>query len=118
MTARLKKLLRKDADRLARKRVLARGVCEAAGFDDVACNGSLQWAHIIRRRYLSVRWDDDAANCLCAAHHVYFTHHPLAEERFHIAYLGEENLQALKRRAESANGPPDYDAILDRLRSA
>jgi hypothetical protein len=113
---RLKKLLRKDADRLFSKRVRARGICEAAGFDDVVCNGVFETCHIVKRRYLSVRWDDENANCLCSAHHVYFTFHPIAEERFHKQWLGAARLAQLKRRAESASGPPDYEGILERLR--
>jgi len=108
--------LKRKADRLFGIQVRARGQCEAAGFDDIDCNGGLQTAHIVRRRYLSVRWDLDNAACLCQAHHVYFTWHPLAEERFHTGYLGAEHFEALKKRAETARGAPDYEAILERLK--
>jgi len=108
--------LKRKADRLFGIQVRARGHCEAAGFDDIDCNGGLQTAHIVRRRYLSVRWDLDNAACLCQAHHVYFTWHPLAEERFHTGYLGAEHFEALKKRAETARGAPDYEAILERLK--
>jgi hypothetical protein len=108
---------RKLADRLFSQLVRSRQRCEAQAFDGINCAGFFQTAHIVRRRYLSVRWDPGNATCLCAAHHVYFTHHPIAEERFHRSYLGPRGLAALKRRAEKANGAPDYDAILEFLRS-
>jgi hypothetical protein len=113
---RTKTAMRREADRLFSRRVRSRGICQAMGFDAVACAGPLQCAHVVRRRYLSVRWDDDNAACLCAAHHVYFTHHPIAEDRFHNQLLSPERFSALKRRAEAATGLPDYAAILSRLR--
>lgn len=120
---RLKKLLRKDADRLFSKRVRARGICEAAGWDDLECNGAFQCAHIVKRGYYSggLRWDDRNANCLCSAHHVYFTHHPIAEERFHRHWLGRrgEDLWEFKLAAEQGIGSViDYDEILERLRES
>jgi hypothetical protein len=117
VVTRLKKLLRKDADRLFSKRVRARGICEAAGFDDVTCNGNLQTMHLVSRRYLSVRFDEGNAAAGCGAHHVYLTAHPIAHERFCKLYLGAQRFAELKRRAEQAYGAPDYDAILERLRA-
>lgn len=90
----------------------SRGRCEAAGFDGIACNGNLQTMHIVSRRYLSVRWDDDNALAGCAAHHTYFTHDPLAWEEFVLSVLGHDDYYDLKRRARSAQGAPDYDVIL------
>jgi hypothetical protein len=113
---RTKTAMRAEADRLFSRRVRSRGICQALGFDGLACAGPLQCAHVVRRRYLSVRWDDDNAACLCAAHHVYFTHHHLAEDRFHNQLLSPERFAELKARAEQARGRPDYEAILARLR--
>jgi hypothetical protein len=113
---RTKTSLRHEADRLFSRRVRSRGICQALSFDAVECAGPLQTAHVVRRRYLSVRWDDDNAACLCAAHHVYFTHHPLAEERFHNQLLSPARFAELKARAEKARGVPDYAEILQRLR--
>lgn len=106
---------RRKADALFSKRIRSRGICQAFAFDGVKCAGVLQCAHIVKRRYLSLRWDDENAACLCQAHHMYFTHAPLAEERFHNGLLGPDRFAELKRRAETAVGAPDYDAILHRL---
>lgn len=102
------------ADRLFSIIVRSRNHCEAAGWDSVRCGGPLQTAHIVRRMYLSVRWDEDNAFCLCAAHHSYFTYRPLAWERFRDDRLGALYV-AMRQRAEAANGPPDYTEVLERL---
>jgi hypothetical protein len=49
-------------------------------FPQIECNGNLQAAHVVSRRYRAIRWDP--ANCVaaCAAHHLYGTHHPIEWE--------------------------------------
>jgi hypothetical protein len=48
----------KKADALFSKAVRSRGKCEMAGlFPKIKCNGVLQCAHIISRRYRAIRWD-------------------------------------------------------------
>ena len=124
-----KKQLRATADKLFSASIRARGKCEAKGFSGgwlkgarvknpltVRCGGALQCAHLVPRRYLSVRWDQDNAACLCAAHHSYFTYFPLEHEQFCKLHLGAEHYEALKLRARVARGAPDYEAILERLR--
>ena len=113
-----KKRMKLEADRLFGAAVRARGYCQAAGFDGIACSPGLQCAHIVPRRYLSVRWDLDNAVCLCGAHHYYFTNFRLAEERFNRSHLGSEHYDALKYRAEAHHGAPDYEAVLARLRES
>ena len=105
---------RAKADRLFGKIIRSRARCEASWFRPPYCGGVFQTAHIVPRKYLSVRWEYDNAFCLCAAHHVYFTHFPLAWERFRDQKMGDAYF-ALRKRAESAAGPPDYDTILTRL---
>jgi hypothetical protein len=106
-----------EADRLFGRIIRSRGVCEAAGFDDVECNGVLQTMHLVSRRYLSVRFDEGNAAAGCGAHHLYLGLHPLAHERFCNGYLGAEHHAQLKIRAELAVGAPDYPAVLERLRA-
>src|SRR5579872_6364568 len=67
---RLKVLL----DNAARKKCHARGRCESG----LHCNGCtvLNWAHIMSRSNLSVRWRMDNCFCLCQACHCYYTYHP------------------------------------------
>jgi hypothetical protein len=40
------------------------------------CQGELQCAHIMSRRYRALRWSYDNAVPLCGAHHTFFTHRP------------------------------------------
>jgi len=111
-----KKRMKLEADRLFGAQVRGRGICQAFGFDGISCSMSLQCAHLVPRRYLSVRWDPDNAASLCGAHHVYLTHFPLAHDRFCRQFLGAEHYEALKFRAEQHHGSPDYEEILYRLK--
>lgn len=62
------------ADQAFSKYIRARdGECVADGEHA----GNLQCAHIISRSYRSIRVNPDNAVCLCARHHLYFTHRPL-----------------------------------------
>jgi len=108
--------MRNDADRRFSLIVRARGHCEAGAFDGITCSPMLQCAHLVPRRYLSVRWDFGNAACLCSAHHAYLTHFPLAHQRFCAEFLGEREWEALKSRAELARGAPDYESLLEHLK--
>jgi hypothetical protein len=59
---------------------LVRGSLNGRCFADhvrPTCAGYIQCCHIISRSYHAIRWDFDNAVPMCAAHHMYFTHHPL-----------------------------------------
>lgn len=105
------------ADKLFSAKIRARGRCEGAriitnaGMGSVRCNGNFQCAHIVSRRYLNTRWDEDNALCMCAAHHLYATHHPLEWRR----YVGEPQMTELEQRALSS-AKVDYDEVLARLK--
>lgn len=99
--------LKNKADREFSLRVRARGHCELAGRDAVSCLGNLQTAHIFSRRYHAIRWDEDNALCLCAAHHTFYTH------RVELWFLAIEELfpgrwAALRKRI---NEPWDRDLL-------
>jgi len=70
----------KRADDLFSAWIRAYGVCWAQGYRD--CAGRLQCAHIFSRRYRALRWREENARCLCAGHHLYFTHRPAEWEQF------------------------------------
>jgi hypothetical protein len=71
-----------EADGLFSESVRARGRCEVAQWHPaVRCNGGLQTMHIVSRRYHALRWSFDNALCGCAAHHVFYTEHPLEWRR-------------------------------------
>ena len=83
----------READRLARERVMQRDqTCQAAGkpvrlngnsvITTLPCSGSLQWCHIHSRSYHAIRHLDRNAMIMCAAHHAYYTFHPLEWETF------------------------------------
>jgi 5-methylcytosine-specific restriction endonuclease McrA len=86
------------------------GSCQACGSTE-----RLQCAHVVSRRYLSVRYDFDNAMCLCSSCHMRFTHRPLEWEEFVIERMGAEPFAALKRRALDGYGPLDRAAIAERL---
>jgi hypothetical protein len=52
------------------------GACWAQGRSRPLCQGELQCAHIMSRRYRALRWSYDNAVPLCGAHHTFFTHRP------------------------------------------
>jgi hypothetical protein len=73
--------------------------------------GGLQWSHLISRRYHATRWDPDASVAMCAAHHVWFTHHPLEFEDWRGFWCGPSGLEMLKRTA-LASARPDLEQII------
>jgi len=87
------------------------GRCWAEGAAGVKCNGKIQCAHLISRRYLAIRWDEANAMPLCAAHHTYFTLHPLEWEEF--CRSAGVDWDDLRRRA--LNDPPmDPETVVKR----
>jgi hypothetical protein len=73
--------------------------------------GGLQWSHLISRRYHATRWNPDASVAMCAAHHVWFTHHPLEFEDWRAFWCGPSGLEMLKRMALSSERP-DLEQII------
>jgi hypothetical protein len=73
--------------------------------------GGLQWSHLIRRSYKATRWDPQASVAMCAAHHVYFTHHPLELDQWTNAWLGPGAFSGLKYKALDG-GRPDLEQII------
>lgn len=67
----------KRADTMFSKYIRDRdGACRAGGTDATKCDGRLQAAHIVSRRYRATRWDETNAMALCGAHHFKFTVNP------------------------------------------
>lgn len=70
--SRAKMILELDAD--ARRRVFQRDeVCQRCHVHERA----IQWAHMITRRNLSLRWEVDNALALCGGCHLWFDGNPL-----------------------------------------
>ena len=91
------KELRREADRLCGLIVRSRGGCEYA---PCGARTDLQWAHIFTRGYHKIRWDEDAALCLCRRHHCFFTYRPLAWLEWLSEKLGPAKLDELRFRAQ------------------
>lgn len=119
MRKRSKTAMKREADTLFSRLVRSRGVCEAAFSPHLSgCSGPLQCAHIVSRRYLSVRWSGDNAIAACSRHHVYYTHHPLEWAVFIGGLIGAEKFEELQQRALAGRGAPDYESVLERLKAA
>lgn len=104
-------------DSVFSKLVRTVGICEMEGYSGVACAGPLQCAHIVSRSYRSTRWSRENALCICAAHHVFYTHRPLEWEQAVLDHIGPDEYEALKRRAlESVR--VNYEAVLSSLEAA
>lgn len=70
------------ADKLFSEVIRSVGKCEAKSFKGVECSAQLQTMHIISRKYNATRCDTRNAICGCAAHHRYFTDHPVEFAKF------------------------------------
>lgn len=104
-----------EADRRFSLIVRSTGVCAAQGtLGGVSCNGGLQCAHLISRRYRAVRWWEQNAVALCAAHHKFGTEHPLEWDAWVSDLRGPITWASMKRSAIRDRGPNLTD-VLERL---
>lgn len=106
------------ADRLCSALVKAKAMnkCEASGYAGLACSKTLDWAHGIPRRYLSVRWAHTNSACLCRVHHDLFTVEPAMFERWRILKFGGGVLDDLAERARAV-GYMDVAAVVAGLKA-
>lgn len=76
-----------DLDAIARKEVFERdgGKCIRCANSD----RSVQWAHVLSRRHLCLRWDADNAMTLCAGCHLFWHHEPAMAVDWFIKNFGE-----------------------------
>ncbi len=72
--ARARNYLVKQLDALARVRCFERDLYKC-----VRCQSKngIQWAHIVSRRHLSLRWDLDNNLTLCGGCHLFWHHEPI-----------------------------------------
>ncbi len=85
-----KSLLKKKIDILFSKKIRSLGYCQADGKVGTRCGGVLQWAHIITRSNLRLRWQEENSLCLCYSHHNYFHREPLEFVEFLYHYYPEK----------------------------
>ena len=113
LTQKQRTKLRRDMDVAFSKRIRARdGRCRVPDCDT---GHVLQCAHIVSRRYLRVRYDDDNAVALCLGHHKKFTEDPLRWDEFVTSHLmTPTQYEELKTRA--LRGPElDWEGTAERL---
>ena len=113
----------RQCDAVFSKLVRSHGYCQGqhyiSPFDGraIECKGPLQCAHIMSRVYRATRWSWDNALCLCAAHHLWWTHHPLEWHEFVEDKIGEQAYEALRRRARQVT-QVDYAEVLRSMEGA
>lgn len=56
--------------------------CEALGKSSTTCWGTLEWAHIVSRRNMRLRYEPYNKLVLCHGHHAWWTEHPYEWKRF------------------------------------
>jgi hypothetical protein len=100
--------LKRMADKLWSQIVRAAGKCRICGSTE-----RLQAAHGFSRRYLGTRHSLINGWCLCAGHHVFYTHRPLEWDAFMRSELG--TLYEPLRAQAMARCVPDYEAVMHTL---
>lgn len=106
--------LTKACDQLFSQLVRSVGRCEAN--DHKECSGPLQCAHGFSRRYRAVRWDRRNAWCLCASHHMRYTHNPILWDEWMQSHMRPEVYQEVRSLALGGE-KVDLKDLLSRLRA-
>lgn len=70
-----KTLLKRKCDTLFSKIIREAGKCDWCGRDGRQVQ--LQCSHVVSRKYLKLRWDENNANALCAGCHMRWHSHPI-----------------------------------------
>lgn len=107
-----KRNFQEQADSLFAAAVRAIGYCEHCGSPD-----NLQCAHVISRRYLSIRTDFRNAVCLCRKCHWYFTPRPIEWEIWIRGFITDQVYDELRERALSMV-KVDWKLEVERLKTA
>jgi hypothetical protein len=100
----------KKADKLFSERIREEAICWAKYETPPACNGNIQCCHVMSRRYRAIRWSEDNAVAMCAAHHLYYTLHPLEWEDL-CRQSSFVDWDALRRRALDDPPMDPFDVI-------
>ena len=107
--------LAREADKLWSTLVRSKGSCEAWAYQPPKCSGALQAAHGFSRRYRHTRWLPINGFALCQAHHMYWTHNPLAWEVYLRKMWGPDVYDDLRHTA-LLEFKPDVGAALEALK--
>ena len=75
----------------------------------------LEWAHVLSRRYMAVRWDRANSMALCRTHHYMFTVNPLRWEQ----WCRDVEIPWDELRHKALYGPPMQPMfVIERLKAA
>lgn len=88
--------MKAEADRLFSQLIRSKGRCEWCG-----STLNLQCSHVVSRKYNSVRWDEDNAECLCARCHRRAHDFPAINGRRLERKMGAQAFDALHLRAQA-----------------
>ena len=103
-----------ECDRLFSLQVREIGQCEIR--DGKPHKGNLQCMHGFSRSYHAVRWVRANGFAGCAAHHTFYTHHPLEWDLWLLDRWGIELYSELRALALT-HRTPDLGMVLDELRA-
>lgn len=77
------------------------------------CVGPLSCCHLLSRRFLATRWDEENAVAGCAGHHSYWTRNPDKWSQFLEIMIGVDRLNSLRNSA-FCGAPMDLADVLAR----
>lgn len=102
----------READRLFSLFIRRRdGICQVCRREST----NLQCAHLISRRYYALRWNPQNAVAADFHCHLRMTHDPLAWDAWCREYVGSDEWDAMKFRAQRG-GKPDLGVVIDEMR--
>lgn len=85
---------------------------------DKPCSGPLQACHLLSRRFMATRYDEQNCVAGCRTHHAYWTANPDRWAAFLENFLGNDlQLAGLRRRAFNGDDSPDLAEVLARYPS-
>lgn len=111
------KTLKNKADQLFSRIVRARGECHRCRRRPPEV--VLHCSHIMSRKYVATRWDEDNAQAICQGCHFWQHANPAENALFLISSVGEDKLADLRERAISYPGRiarVSYEEIVERLK--
>lgn len=69
------------------------------------CNGPIQAGHVISRRHLATRWDEDNVFGQCRSHNYQHTFNPNLYVSWYVKTQGSEGYEALVRKSRTTFRP-------------
>ena len=102
---------KKTLDILWQIKITEDAICSMPGCNRIGNEGH----HIIKRRYLSVRWLPQNGRALCRTHHDWADTHPAEYENMIIREIGSYEYENLRIQAQMVV-KQDYSELRERLK--